>query len=71
MVVMHYRAYESLRYGYPYDVDLKLCFDIRTLHNYFIWLYGLPHVGFVFFSAGHFMLWVCHTAQAYYSEPLR
>ena len=49
MVVMHYRAYESLRYGYPYVVDLKLCFDIRTLHNYFIWLYGLPHVGFVFF----------------------
>ena len=51
-------------------MDLKLCIEIRTLHNYFIWLYGLPHVGFIFFSAGHFMLWVCHTAQAYYSEPL-
>ena len=52
MVGMHYRAYECLRYGYPYDVDLKLCIEIRTLHNYFIWLYGLPHVGFIFFPQG-------------------
>ena len=51
---MHYRAYECLRYGYPYDVDLKLCIEIRTQHNNFILIYGLWHGSFrFFFSAGH------------------
>ena len=67
MVGMHYRAYECLRYGYPYDVDLKLCIEIRTQHNNFILIYGLWHGSFRFF----FLRGICALGMPYGARVLQ